>query len=196
MSETTQGREVVIVSHSCSGYVGDSSTKYLVPRKKKDHSTSQNSPGHVVGFINIATSFAVTRLNLVPGAGGSTPIWKMDDESGFLVIRAYPREMFYHDLPADEGNEWDQKLERQSVKGLAEGDELAYAGWKDVPVWYLATTEDKSYPIQAQRVLWQKSMDEGGDITVREIHSSHSPMSSRPKETSEFILEAVVNFAR
>jgi hypothetical protein len=36
----------------------------------------------------------------------------------------------------------------------------------------------------------------GGDITLKEIASSHSPMLSKPKETTDFILEAVAAFTK
>jgi hypothetical protein len=37
--------------------------------------------------------------------------------------------------------------------------------------------------------------DAGADVTLREITSSHSPMLSKPKETADFILDAVKVFA-
>lgn len=45
-------------------------------------------------------------------------------------------------------------------KALAEGGEHAYAGWKDVPVWYLATIEDKGLPFEAQRYFVQAAKEE------------------------------------
>ena len=60
-----------------------------------------------------------------------------------------------------------------------EGGEHAYAGWIDVPVWYLSTMEDRALPVQAQRMFVQCAKDAGADVTVREVESSHSPMLSR-----------------
>ena len=45
------------------------------------------------------------------------------------------------------------RLEKQSLKALTDGGEYAYSGWKDVPVWFLATAEDKAYLVQVQRML-------------------------------------------
>jgi hypothetical protein len=42
----------------------------------------------------------------------------------------------------------------------------------------------------------QPTKDSGGDITVKEIASSHSPMLSKPKETTDFILQAVAAFTK
>lgn len=69
-------------------------------------------------------------------------------------------------------------------------------GWKDVPVWYLATTEDHAFPTEAQKWMAGPTLAAGGDITIREVASSHSPMLSKSKETVDFILEAVAAFAK
>jgi hypothetical protein len=47
------------------------------------------------------------------------------------------------------------RLEKQSLKALTDGGEYAYSGWKDVPVWFLATAEDKAFPVQVQRIFVQ-----------------------------------------
>src|ERR1022692_3632099 len=36
---------------------------------------------------------------------------------------------------------------------------------KDLPVWYLATTEDKALPFEAQKYFVQTAKDAGGDVT-------------------------------
>ncbi len=63
-----------------------------------------------------------------------------------------------------------------------------------MPLWYLATGEDRALPSEVQRAFVQNEKLEGADITLRDIESSHSPMLSRPKETAGFILEAVASF--
>lgn len=49
---------------------------------------------------------------------------------------------------------------------MIEGGEYFYAGWMDVPVWFLATTEDKAFLFQAQKIFVQGSKDAGTDITM------------------------------
>jgi len=63
-----------------------------------------------------------------------------------------------------------------------------------VPSWYLTTLDDRSHPIEIQRMAVQIAKDAGADVTVRDIDSSHSPMLSKPKETVEILLEAVAAF--
>lgn len=195
VDETIQGRDVVVVVHSYGGMVGESAIKRLT-RHKQDGSSSEKDPsGSVIGIVMLATGFVQTGVSFIDGTGGKPPpFWTIDPESGFATLVVEPRQLFYHDLPEEEGDYWVQKLGNQSLKSLMEGGEHAYAGWMDVPVWYVATTEDKALPVQAQRAFVQGAKDAGADVTLREVESSHSPMLSRPKQTADFILEAVTAF--
>lgn len=118
----------------------------------------------------------------------------MNHETGFADLVAEPRAEFYHDLPEEEGNLWVSRLQKQSLRAFTEGAEFTHTGWMDVPCWYLGTKDDKALPFEVQKYFVQAAKDAGGDITAREIDSSHSPMLSKPKETAEFIVEAVKAF--
>lgn len=192
--EIANGQDVVVVVHSYGGMVGQSAIKGLTRPKQSTSSSSKDQSNYVLGIVVIASGFCQTGLTFMEGFGGKPPpIWR-NDPSGFLILEVPPRELFYHDLPEEEGNYWVSKLKRQGLKVLEEGGEHSYSGWMDVPVWFLATTEDKALPIQAQRMMVQGAEDVGADITVREINSSHSPMLSQPKETVDVIVEAVTSF--
>ncbi|KND91943.1 hypothetical protein TOPH_03530 [Tolypocladium ophioglossoides CBS 100239] len=194
-AETTQGRDVVVVVHSYGGHVGSSAVRGLTRTAQGAASSAGGPSGHVVGIAMMATGFTVTGVSFVDGLGGKPPPeWAADEQAGFAVIVADARALFYHDLPADEGARWVDRLRKQALKPLMEGGEHAYSGWKDVPVWFLATTEDKALPLQAQHVFVQAARDAGADVTLRGVASSHSPMLSRPKETADFILQAVASF--
>lgn len=196
IKETTQGRDVVVVVHSYGGAVGSSSIKGLTKSSQETPRAEATSDGHVIGLFMMATGFMVTGTTFLDGFGGNPPpIWDLNQETGFVDIVVDPRELFYHDLPQDEGTHWVERLLKQSIRGLTEGAQDAYAGWKEVPIWYLVTTEDKALPVEAQRIFLQSARDSGADITVREIASSHSPMLSRPSETVGYVLEATSFFA-
>jgi pimeloyl-ACP methyl ester carboxylesterase len=185
-SETQLAHDVVVVVHSYGGAVGQSAIKGLT--------TKENTNG-VIGLVMMASGFGQTGVSFIDGLGGKPPpSWRLDP-SGFAILVAPSRELFYHDLPEEEGEYWVSKLQKQALKPMMEGGEHAYAGWMDLPVWFLITTEDKALPVQAQRMFVQMAKDLGGDITVREVDSSHSPMLSKPTETANFILEAAKSLA-
>ncbi|KAM5344248.1 hypothetical protein ACJ41O_012785 [Fusarium nematophilum] len=196
VAETSQGINVVVVVHSYGGAVGSSALKGLTPPNSALPSAGETT-GHVIGLFMIATGFVVAGLTFLDGLGGKPPpIWECDWENGIANITVDPRELFYHDLPVEEGEYWVGKLQKQALKAFTEGAADAYAGWKEVPVWYLATTEDKSHPTEVQMAFVQRAQAEGGDVKWSEIASSHSPMLSKPKETVEILLEALVAFTR
>lgn len=196
-TEAKQGRDVVVVVHSYGGMVGASAVKGLTQHKQDASASTESHSGHVIGIAMVATGFVMTGVSFIDGFGGKPPdSWIMDPQSGFVIIVVDPRALFYHDLPVDEGNHWVQKLKKQSMKALVEGGEHAYSGWKDVPVWYLATTEDKALPFQAQKMFVAMAKDAGGDVTLREVESSHSPMLSKPQETADFLCEAMCAFMK
>lgn len=194
-AETTQGRDVVLVVHSYGGHVGSSAMKGLT-RPKQHQDNGNSGHGHVIGFAMISSVFTVTGAPFVDGTGKHPPWMTENLSTGFIEITVPARDVFYHDLPEDEGNEWATKLQKMSARTGKEGGEHAYAGWKDVPVWYLATKNDHALPYKLQLMFVNMARDEGGDVTVRKIESSHSPMLSRPEETAEFISEAVNAFVR
>ncbi|KAM0426476.1 hypothetical protein ACHAPT_008167 [Fusarium lateritium] len=188
-AETTQGRNVVVVVHSFGGSVGSSALKGFTSKPEDGVS------GRAIGFFMIATGFVPTGITFLDLFGGKPPpIWEADYDKGLATLTAEPRELFYHDLPEEEGKYWVGKLQQHSLKAFTTGADYAYAGWKEVPVWYLATTEDRTHPLEVQKMTVQMAKDEGGDVTFREIASSHSPFLSKPDETVAILLEAIEAF--
>lgn len=190
-AETERGRDVVVVAHSFGGVVGSSAVKGLaVPAA---------GGGRIIGLVLIASGFMPSGTSFLDALGGSPPpFWHVADGLAEFVDGVGPAElraMFYHDLPADEGEVWVRRLTKQSVKTMAEGGEHVYAGWQDVPCGFLATTEDKSHPIAMQRLTVQMARDAGAQVMMEEVASSHSPMLSRPQQTADFLLQAAASFA-
>ncbi|TLD37771.1 alpha beta-Hydrolase protein [Venturia nashicola] len=184
-AETTQGLDVVLVVHSYGGAVGQSAIKGFAKPKTRDA-----GHGYVTGLASMASGFGQTGISFIDGLGGKPPPSWTAGPDGYATLAVDPRDLFYHDV--EDAEYWVSKLTKHSLKSLMEGGEFSYAGWKDVPVWYLATTEDHAFPAEAQ--MWMAAQVD--HITIRKVASSHSPMLSRPKETTEFILEAVADFTK
>lgn len=126
-----------------------------------------------------------------PLFGIPPPAWRANKETGFADIAISPRELFYHDLPADEAAHHVAELTPQSLKALFEGGEYVWDGWKEVPNWYIGTIEDRGLPVVLQRVQVGMARGQGAVVHHSELRSSHSPFLSKPDEVIATILEAV-----
>ncbi|CAL5869030.1 uncharacterized protein PFLUO_LOCUS3258 [Penicillium psychrofluorescens] len=191
-SETTAGRNVVVVAHSYGGIVGNSAVKGFT-RTPEDQ--GQSSKGYVIGIILIASGYTLTGYAFMdPFFGHPPPTWRANNDTGYAEFVTPPRELFYHDLPEKEAEYWVSQLATQSLKALFEGAELTYAGWQDVPSWYIGTIEDRGLPVLAQRLTVGMARAMGGNVMHRELQTSHSPFLSQPKATVKIMLEAVGAF--
>ncbi|KAH8716940.1 Alpha/beta hydrolase family-domain-containing protein [Phaeosphaeriaceae sp. PMI808] len=203
-SETTQGRDVIVIAHSFGGMVGNSAVKgFSRPKSNPANSSTpassttpqsraQSQTGYVVGIILIASGYTLTGVAFMdPFFGIPPPTWRINKETGFAEFVVPPSKFFYHDLPADEAEYWVSQLTPQSLKALFEGGEHAYAGWLDVPSWYVGTIEDQGMPVVAQRIQVGMAREMGGSIEHRELQTSHSPFLSQPEAVVEILVEAV-----
>ncbi|PLB40930.1 alpha/beta hydrolase [Aspergillus candidus] len=190
-AETSTGRNVVVIAHSYGGMVGNSAVKGFTRPTDAD----DNRAGSVIGLILIASGFTLTGLSFMdPFFGHPPPSWRVNNETGYAELVTPPRELFYHDLPKEEAEYWVSQLISQSLKALFEGGEYSYAGWKDVPSWYIGTVEDRGLPVLAQRMSVGMAREMGANVEHRELQTSHSPFLSQPGLTVEIILEAVDAF--
>ncbi|KAF2158581.1 hypothetical protein M409DRAFT_71563 [Zasmidium cellare ATCC 36951] len=180
--ETSRSRDVVVIAHSFGGMVGNSAIKGL-SRSKSAKSNENITSGAVIGLVLIASGFTLTGLSFMdPMFGIPPPSWKVNKETGFADLVTPPRELFYHDLSAEDADYWFRSGEH------------AYAGWQDVPTWYIGTTEDRGMPVVVQRMQVGMARAMGGQVVHRELQSSHSPFLSMPDKCVAIILEAIEVF--
>jgi pimeloyl-ACP methyl ester carboxylesterase len=194
-TETSEGRDVVVIAHSYGGMVANSAIKGFARPRGVAASTSTTSNGHVIGLILIASGFTLTGFSFMdPFFGHPPPAWRVNSTTGYAEIVVDPRELFYHDVPEEEANFRVSQLTTQSLRALFEGGEYSYAGWMDVPAWYIGTVEDKGLPVVAQRFSVGMAREMGAQVEHRELRTSHSPFLSQPEETAGLVLEAVEAF--
>lgn len=203
-SETAQGRNVVVIAHSYGGMVGSSAIKGFAKPQDTSSTTSlstsdqSQSPakGYVIGLILIASGFTFTGLAFMdPFFGHPPPSWRVNKETGYAELVSPPRELFYHDVPAEDAEYAVSQLTPQSLKSLFEGGEHSYAGWLHVPAWYIGTVEDRGLPVVAQRLNVGMAREMGCPVEHRELQTSHSPFLSQPEETVGIVVEAVEAFS-
>ncbi|KAF4454418.1 hypothetical protein F53441_3044 [Fusarium austroafricanum] len=189
-AETSLGLDVVVTAHAYGGPVGCSAVKGFTSKSDTDAKS-----GHVIGLFMIATGFVYTGTSFMDAMGGKPPpTWDADYENNLMVIVVDPIDMLYNDLPEEEAEYWVGKLTQNALTSCTEGHEESYEGWRDVPVWLLMTTEDRTFPFEAQKMAVRAAEKAGAVLTKRTIESSHSPMLSKPDETIGIMLEAIEAF--
>ncbi|OBS24579.1 hypothetical protein FPOA_05121 [Fusarium poae] len=192
MEETAQEQDVVIVAHSYGGAVGASAIKGLSRKNAEENKGN----GHVIGLFLIGTGFVAAGISFLDAMGGKPPpLWATDYENNTMPLQLDPAEMFYHDMPEEDAKYWVGKLTDQALTSVTDGYEVSYEGWKDVPVWYIMTAEDKNFSLETQQMFAQSAKEAGADLVVREIASSHSPMLSKPDDTVKLLEDALAAFA-
>ncbi|KAJ3036164.1 hypothetical protein HDV00_003020 [Rhizophlyctis rosea] len=190
-SETTQGHNVIVIAHSYGGMVGNSVIKGLA-RPKNAPASSTHGKGYVVALILIASGFSITGVAFMAPLGNKPPpYWRRNDQTGMAELISNPHDLFYHDVAKSESDHHVAQLAPQSLKALFEDGEYVYAGWRDVPTWYIGTIEDHGLPILVQRMQVPMVRAQGATVTWRELWTSHSPFISQPNEVVGIILEAV-----
>lgn len=188
---TSRGDDVVLVVHSYGAIPGHSAARGLTAP------ASPGGDGSVIGFVMLTTGFTATGVAFLDGMGGTPPpSWRADYKAGEAVLVADPRELFFHDLEAEEAEAWAGRLGQQALGALTGGGEHAYAAWKEAPSWYLAAKGDRALPVEFQRMLVEMARGQGGDVTAREVEGGHAVMLSRPGEVAGFVAEAVEDFVK
>lgn len=191
-SEIALGNDVVLVVHSFGGVVGFSAVEGF-PRKRHDLVENSTPQAAVIGAVGLACFLNATGMPAVARKGGAPPWWDVNSETGWVGVKGDPAERFYQELPQEEAKRYVGLLRMQSMDSLFNGEDV-YAGYLDVPVWYLSCTEDRAIGIAAQEGWLAQAKEAGANITVRKIACGHSPFLVRPGETVQFIIDAVSAF--
>jgi hypothetical protein len=94
----------------------------------------------------------------------------------------------FNDIPREEGIAWVKKMPQHS--SISFGNELTYAGYKDVPASFLFCENDKCVPPEVQ----QKSIDNieeasGNKVDVTRINTDHCPMVSAPDKVVDWFVD-------
>ncbi|KAF4420511.1 hypothetical protein FACUT_11165 [Fusarium acutatum] len=204
--ETEKGRDVIVITHSYGGTVGNSAVKGFSRPAGSSASGQSSTPtpasskrtpeaGHVVGIIPIATGFCFTGLTFMDHFLNITPpFFRVNKKTGYVDLTVHPQKFFYHDLPPAEADHATSMLTTQSLKALFEGREYSYSGWLDVPVWFIGTVEDQGLPILIQRAQIGMVRMLGGRVVYTELKTSHSPFLSQPKQVVQIVLQAFESF--
>lgn len=92
----------------------------------------------------------------------------------------------FSDLPANEGIAWAKQMPEHSTASF--GGELTYAGYKDVPVSWLFTENDRTVTPETQEIcIGIIEQATGKKVDVKRLNSGHFPFLSRPDDVAQII---------
>jgi pimeloyl-ACP methyl ester carboxylesterase len=165
---------VILVGHSYGGAV----------------ITEAGNDPKVAGLVYIA-AFALdkgesvsTLIKSAPAGAPQPPILPPVD--GFLMLdnTKFPAS-FAGDVSPEEAAFMADSQVPWGVDAL--GGTISEAAWKAKPSWYLLTTEDKTIPPDAQRLMAKRA-----GATVIEVKGSHAVYVSQPQAVAHFIEKAAM----
>lgn len=180
------GKSIVVVMHSYSGIIGTTSLSGFAARDRK----AQGLPGGVTGLVYLCAwmlDAGQNALEMGGGQGGKLGPGVMKREGNYLY-HTKPIEAFYHDIPRDEAERRATSLVHHSLPTL--NAKVDYAAWKDIPTTYLVCNGDVTIPPEKQRGCVEQAKAKGGDVTMVECESGHSPFLSMPDLVSKIIRRA------
>lgn len=99
-----------------------------------------------------------------------------------------PIDGFYHDLPSADAEYWSAKLRRHSLATFNVG--ASSAAWRKIPSSYLIAQDDHAIDPEIQEFMVKGCKEQGANMEVERIFSSHSPFLSKPDETVGFLRRA------
>ncbi|OBW41892.1 Pyrethroid hydrolase [Chryseobacterium sp. MOF25P] len=107
------------------------------------------------------------------------------DNKGFLWIKYDEfQQAFCPDL--NDNDALVMSLSQKAINGQCFGDEMESPSWKNLPVWYQVSNQDKMIHPDTQREMSARMNPK----KVIELDASHASMATHPEEIAELIKEA------
>ena len=195
-SETAAGNDVIMVVHSFGGVSGSSAVRGFTAKDSPKLKSKES--GKVIGIAFMCAMVIPTRTSFHVYQGleepHSTPIGAPADD-GWTTLLADPKVIFYQDLPDEEARKWEGLLKKQSFGPLI-SDDGVYAGWQDVPIWYLVCENDAVFPTDFQERMINDAKKLGAQVEVRRTDAGHSPFLSRVDDSVKFVVDAAEAFSK
>lgn len=204
----------MVVAHSFGGVIGPSAFKGITTGPESDGiprvADDMNGWGQIKGLIMTSTGFMPSGMAFLQPFANSEeegklacpPFMRIDQEKGTAHLneeaeegKYKPKNFFYHDLDDQEAEERVARLKTQSLAAFTSGEPV-YAGWKDVPVWYIGMGADRAMPLPVQHMMAQMAKDQGADLRgFTEVEGAgHCGMISKADGFVKGVVDAVEAF--
>lgn len=186
-----QGRAVVMVMHSYGGVVGCGAVEGLDIQSRRF--SAPNLQGGVVHLVAVAAhlhprGFGI--LDLVREMGNEDLVPSVFDiAANGSCMSADPRTLLFEGMPKEEADALMRTLSRANLDCME--SKAQFEAWKDLPVTYVHTTADMTFPPHYQKRVLEKMEKAGVKAEVVEMDTGHSPYVTKTDELVRVIDDVV-----
>lgn len=159
------GGPITLVGHSYGGFV------------ISEAAAGRTDIGELVYVCAFQPDIGESLLGLIDG---TLPAWAAVQDRVSIVLD--PIRAFYADVDTATAAAASKRLAPQTLKSFR--DPLTRAGWLEFASTYIACTQDRAIPYEAQEAMSQRATE------VHTLDSSHSPFLSRPRELAGLLTGA------
>jgi pimeloyl-ACP methyl ester carboxylesterase len=152
--------------------------------------TGTATDSSIVKALVYVTAFAPEAGETLAALGsrfGEAPLGAalLRDDAGYVwVDQAKFHEVLAKDVPAEEAHI--PAAVQKPIAAAISRQSVSRPAWKTIPSWYLVTLDDQAIKPELQLFMAQRI-----GATTTEIHASHMPFISHPKEVAaNFIADA------
>ncbi|KAI9147379.1 putative hydrolase R7 [Paramyrothecium foliicola] len=177
-----EGNDIILITHSYGGTPATEAVKGITKVERARH----GKPGGVVALAYMTS--LVPEVGLPATTKSPSPLMEIGEDGWFY----YPDDklvatVVFSDIPPKEGMALAPGLVNHSAASFS--DPLTYAGYKDIPVFYLVAEGDRSISPQTQRS--QIEMIErvsGRKVDVTTTQAGHVPNITASNDVINWIL--------
>jgi hypothetical protein len=125
----------------------------------------------------------------ITSAAGFLTDTLLQQEEGWMHHDDIPStaRIVYSDLPREQAEELSRKFQCHSA--ISFGNELTYAGYKDVPSSFLFCEEDLTVPPYVQQLALDAIQEGGNAADVTRIQASHCPQDTALEDVIAWVVD-------
>ncbi|KAL9052848.1 MAG: hypothetical protein Q9162_005147 [Coniocarpon cinnabarinum] len=167
------GRQVVLVLHSASGFLGSHAIEHL----SRSSRVKKHQSGGVTHIVFITAAVFPEGFK-----HGPLPFFEIDGPRLWCVS---PRTLLFNDVESDkQAQRYIDTLQCQPSDGW--DDTIHFCGWREVPSSYLICEKDQCLPVEMQEQFAKAA----GSKRIERCNAGHMATSTSPEEVAKFIKQA------
>ena len=183
-----EGNRVFMLMHSYGGAVGTDAIYGLAYKDRQ----AENLLGGVVHMLYLSAYLLAQGQSvwtIVEKSGMAKDIMEFltINEDGTWLIND-PVWGMYHDLDPADQDEQKAQIKPHNLSSLY--GETKYEAWKDIPITYVRTTEDRCVPPIYQDLCLENAEKAGVPVNLEVFNCAHSAYAKYPDEVTDLVIKA------